>query len=149
MSASLSQRPARATVTALIVVAVAAAGWYVHGHVVSDMLVEGQVTGAALVWRPGVNSGGAQGHSSANEAAARRLARLVNDTPKLPKGPISCPADFGSQVTINFHRTGHQDQRVTIEPTGCAGPPGRGMTEAIRSDLEHLAPPGFWPQRLR
>lgn len=35
-----------------------------------------------------------------------------------------------------------------IALTGCAGPPGRIMTEALRKDLEHLAPQRFWPQML-
>jgi hypothetical protein len=149
MTASLSQRRARAIFTAVIVVALAAAGWFMYRHRLEDTSVKGPVTGATLVWRPGMNTGGAEGRTSADDPAARRLARLVNDTPELPTGTINCPADFGSQVIINFHDTGHQDQRVTIALTGCAGPSGRIMTDALRNDLEHLAPPGFWPENLR
>lgn len=148
MTVALGERGGRAILSAVIVVALAAAGWLLYRHVHESGLVEGQVTGAALVWRPGSNSGTAEIHSSADETAARRLAKLLNDTPKMPRGPINCPADFGSQVSVSFREEGHHDQRVTIALTGCAGPPSRLMTGALRDDLEHLAPPDFWPQRL-
>ncbi len=69
-------------------------------------------------------------------------------TPTLPKGPIDCPADFGSTVRVAFHRPNQQDQAIIIALTGCAGPPGRIMSDALRVDLKRLAPPGYWPQRL-
>jgi hypothetical protein len=138
----LRQLRPRTTVTALIVVAVLGAGWYLYGRVLDDPLVNGPVTGAALVWHPGVNSGGAAHHSSVNGSEARRLAQVLNHTSRSPEGPVNCPADFGSEVRVTFHGAGHQDQRVTIALTGCAGPTGRAMSEALKAELEGLAPRG-------
>jgi hypothetical protein len=148
MRAAMHQLRPRTIFTALIVMAVVGAGWHVYRGVREDTFVAGRVTGAALVWRPGMNSSGAEDRTSANAADARRLAHLIHTTHKQPRGPISCPANAGAQVRVTFHREGHADQQVTIALTGCAGPPGRIMSDILRDDLEQLAPPGFWPQRL-
>lgn len=107
---------------AVIVVAVVSAGWLLLGRVFDNGLVDGPVTGASLVWHPGMNSGGPNQHTNADAAEARRLAELVNSTHNLPRGPINCPADFGSTVRVVFHRLNQQDQAVTIALSGCAGP---------------------------
>ncbi len=107
------------------------------------------VTDAALVWHPGVNSGGPDLRSSADGVAATHLAELVNEAPDVPGGRLHCPADFGSQVQVTFHAARRHDQHVTISLTGCAGPTGRVMSEALGEDLDRLAPPGFWPDHLR
>jgi hypothetical protein len=64
-------------------------------------------------------------------------------TGTLSHGPINCPAEFGSTVRVAFHRPNQKDQAVIIALTGCAGPPGRIMSDALRADLERLAPRGF------
>lgn len=134
--------------TPVIVVAVVSAGWFLLGRAFDDSLVGGPVSGAVLVWHPGMNSGGPDQRTNTNAADARRLAELVNDTRNLPRGPITCPADFGSTVRVAFHTPNQQDQAVTIALSGCAGLPGRMMSDALHADLERLAPPGYWPQRL-
>lgn len=92
---------------------VVSVGGFLLGRVFNNTLVDGPVSGAELVWHPGVNSGGPDQQTSANAADARRLAELVNDTDNLPKGPIDCPADFGSRVRVAFHSPNQQDQAVT------------------------------------
>lgn len=145
MTEPLRQLGPRTVFTVLIAVVVVGAGWYVPGRALDDTLVAGQVTGASLVWRPGMNSGGAEQQGRANTAEARRLAQLINNTRERSNSLYSCPADFGTQVRVIFEGM-DQDQEVVLALTGCAGPPGRTMSNALQNDLERLAPPGFWPQ---
>jgi hypothetical protein len=132
-----------------ILIAALTLGWLVASRIGDGSLVDGPVTGAMLIWHPGVNSGGADVRSSASEADAGSLADLINKTRRPPSGPVNCPADFGSEVQVTFRREGDRDQPVAIELTGCAGPTGRMMSEPLQGNLRRLAPPGFWPERLQ
>lgn len=146
--AEWDRRRRRMIFMVVIVVAVVSAAWFLWGRTFNKDLVDGPVSGAALVWHPGMNSGGPEQRTDANAAEAMQLAELVNDTRNLPQGSINCPADFGSTVRVTFHRPNQKDRAVTIALSGCAGPPGRIMSDALHADLERLAPPGYWPQRL-
>ncbi len=149
MTAQLGWLRPRLTFAVVILVAALMLGWLVARRVVDDSLVEGPVTGATLVWHPGVNSGGVEVLSSANGADAGGLVDLINKTRRAPSGPVNCPADFGSGAQVTFRREGYRDQLVAIALTGCAGPANRMMNEPLRDDLRRLAPPGFWPERLQ
>ncbi len=149
MTAQLGRLRPGLTFAIGILVATLTLGWPVASRILDASLVDGPVTGATLIWHPGVNSGGAEVRSSANEADAGSLADLINKTSPSPSGSVNCPADYGSEVQVTFRREGDRDQPVAIALTGCAGPTGRMMSEPLQGNLRRLAPPGFWPERLQ
>lgn len=149
MAGQLGRLRPRVAFAMVILVAALTPGWLGATRIWRDSSVDGPVTGATLVWHPGVNGGGVDVRSTANGPDASGLADLINKTRRLPSGPVNCPADYGSEVQVTFRRAGYREQPVAIALTGCAGPAGRMMNEPLWDDLRRLAPPRFWPERLR
>lgn len=139
--------PARMTVAVALAVALGV-GWCLHSRLAGGPLVDEPITGAELLWHPGINSAGPDAASSTTAEAATTLARLVDHAPRQPRGEVNCPADFGSNVVVTFHTAHGHEQRVRVALTGCAGPIGQVMSEPLRAQLGRLAPAGFWPERL-
>ncbi len=57
-------------------------------------------------------------------AAAQTIAwltRHLNALPRFPSGPMSCPADDGSEIVAIFHYAKAPDDPVTVDLTGCQG----------------------------
>jgi hypothetical protein len=124
-------------------------GWSLWGRLFHEDLVPLPVTGATLVWHPGMNSGRAQSKTTLSAVDALQLAKLINTSDPRPKGPVNCPADFGSTTDASFYEDSRPTTHVSISLTGCAGPPERVMSDELSADLQRLAPTGFWPRQLQ
>ena len=124
-------------------------GWSLWGRLFHEDLVPLPVTGATLVWHPGMNSGRAQSKTTLSAVDALQLAKLINTSDPRPKGPVNCPADFGSTTDASFYEDSRPTTHVSISLTGCAGPPERVMSDELSAGLQRLAPTGFWPRQLQ
>jgi len=119
-------------------------GWSLWGRLFHEDLVPLPVTGATLVWHPGMNSGraptsrrpsaranSAQSKTTLSAVDALQLAKLINTSDPRPKGPVDCPADFGSTTDASFYEDSRPTTHVSISLTGCAGPPERVMSDDL------------------
>jgi hypothetical protein len=69
---------------------------------------------------------------------ARIVARMVCGLPRMPGGPMSCPADLGISYRLDFGAAGRRFPVVTLDSGGCQEVAGAGPERwAGRS-------PGFW-----
>ena len=70
-------------------------------------------------------------------AKARKIVALIDAQPRLPKRPISCPADYGQEIKLTFRAKpgGHVLATATMVTSGCGlvdltvggkAQPGRG-----------------------
>jgi hypothetical protein len=72
-------------------------------------------------------------------ASAQQVARALCDLPKMPKGPVHCPALFiGTTYHLIFTANGRQLPTVTIEATGCQTVTGVGAVRRASTS------PAFW-----
>jgi hypothetical protein len=72
-----------------------------------------------------------------NETDAKELYRIIMNSKPFPKGPISCPIDYGIQYDLIFNLNG-QPMDVLTEPGGC------GLTTINHSDERMLFSDQFW-----
>lgn len=128
--------------TSVAVVLIVAGIAYSRYHHRSSALVQLPVTGATITWRPNMNRQAPDSTTHIDASQATELAQAINATPKLPSGPIACPADFGSKATVDFSRRHHADEQEVIRLSGCAGPGNHGMTQRLLSVLKTIAPAG-------
>jgi hypothetical protein len=76
--------------------------------------------------------------SRASGVRARALAEAVCALPKLPPGPLGCPAQFLSHYVLVFTAGHRRFPAVTVQPTGCQTVSGLGRVRwAART-------PSFW-----
>jgi hypothetical protein len=74
-----------------------------------------------------------------NPARARAVARALCALPKMPSGPLHCPALFiGTTYHLIFTADGTQLPTVTIQATGCQTVTGVGPVRRASTS------PGFW-----
>ena len=72
-------------------------------------------------------------------ASAQQVARALCALPKMPHGPVHCPALFiGTTYHLIFTANGRQLPTVTIEATGCQTVTGVGAVRRASTS------PGFW-----
>lgn len=71
-------------------------------------------------------------------AQARAVAAAVCGLPVMPRGPMSCPADWGLSYRLSFAAGTRSFPVVTVAAGGCAAVTGAGPVRwTVRS-------PGFW-----
>jgi hypothetical protein len=71
-------------------------------------------------------------------ARARAVAAAVCGLPAMPRGPMSCPADWGVSYRLSFAAGTRSFPVVTAAAGGCAAVTGAGQARwTVRS-------PGFW-----
>ena len=67
------------------------------------------------------------------------VARAVCALPRMPRGPLACPADWGASYRLDFAAPGRRFAVVTVQASGCRRVSGAGPARwAVQS-------PGFWP----
>ena len=131
----------------MVVLAAAVIGWQMHTSSASPApLVDVPVTGARLTWDAGSNSNLPKVTTTVGASDASRVASLINATQPMGEGPYSCPMDDGSAVEAVFEASSGASQAVRIDLTGCAGPEGRFMGDALAAELHTLAPSGYYSQ---
>lgn len=78
------------------------------------------------------------GVSVSSPAQARSVAEAVCGLPAMPRGPMSCPADWGLSYRLSFAAGTRSFPVVTAAVGGCAAVTGAGTVRwTVRS-------PGFW-----
>lgn len=103
------------------------------------------VTGAELRWDAGQGPNQPDRTTVLDAREATILANRINETPERAPGVYNCPADQGIQVTARFESSDAAAQVVQISLTGCGGPAGRQMSDALAAELRKLAPAGYYP----
>ena len=69
---------------------------------------------------------------------ARAVARAVCALPRMPRGVVACPADWGVSYRLEFAASGRRFGVVTVQAGGCRRVSGAGPPRwAVQS-------PGFW-----
>jgi hypothetical protein len=69
---------------------------------------------------------------------ARAVARAVCALPRMPRGAVACPADWGVSYQLRFAASGRRFGVVSVQPGGCRRVSGAGPPRwAVQS-------PGFW-----
>ena len=69
---------------------------------------------------------------------ARTVARAVCALPRMPRGAVACPADWGVSYQLEFAASGRRFGVVTVQAGGCRRVSGVGSPRwAVQS-------PGFW-----
>lgn len=63
----------------------------------------------------------------------RDLAAALCELPKMPPGPVTCPAEFGSSVRFVFAAGRHPFPPVTVQASGCRVVTGLGPARTARS----------------
>ena len=83
--------------------------------------------------------------------SVRHLATALCGLPRAPRGPVSCPADFGGSFRLAFAAGGRPFPPVTVQVSGCRVVTGLGPARTGRSaafwrtlgkDLGFKLPPG-------
>jgi hypothetical protein len=69
---------------------------------------------------------------------ARAVAQALCALPRMPRGPMSCPADLGVSYRLVFSAAGRQFAVVTIRAGGCQQVSGAGPVRWLARS------PGFW-----
>jgi len=69
---------------------------------------------------------------------ARAVARALCGLPRMPRGPMSCPADLGVGYRLVFSASGRRFGVVTLAAGGCQRVSGAGPVRWIARS------PGFW-----
>jgi hypothetical protein len=67
-------------------------------------------------------------------ANARSIAHTMCGLPAFPRGPRSCPADFGNTMTFNFGASGRVFSPVTVQMSGCRAVSGLMPTRSWDRD---------------
>ena len=57
---------------------------------------------------------------------ARAVARAVCALPRMPRGPLACPADWGASYRLEFAAAGRRFAVVTVQASGCRRVSGAG-----------------------
>jgi hypothetical protein len=68
-----------------------------------------------------------------NPGQVRDLATALCELPKMPPGPVTCPAEFGSSVRFEFAAGGRPFPPVTVHTSGCRVVTGLGPARTARS----------------
>ena len=63
----------------------------------------------------------------------RTLAAALCALPKMPRGPVNCPAPFTGSLRLAFAARGHPFPPVTVQVTGCRVVTGLGPARAASS----------------
>ena len=63
----------------------------------------------------------------------RTLAAAVCALPRMPRGPVNCPAPFTGSLRLAFAARGHPFPPVTVQVTGCRVVTGLGPARAASS----------------
>jgi hypothetical protein len=63
----------------------------------------------------------------------RDLATALCELPKMPPGPVTCPAEFGSSVRFGFAARGRPFPPVTVQASGCRVVTGLGPARTASS----------------
>jgi hypothetical protein len=63
----------------------------------------------------------------------RALATALCELPKMPSGPMACPAEFGSSVRFVFAAGGRPFPPVTVQASGCRVVTGLGPARTAGS----------------
>ena len=63
----------------------------------------------------------------------RGLATALCGLPKMPRGPVSCPAQFGGSLRIAFAAGGRPFRPVIVQVSGCRVVSGLGPARAAPS----------------
>jgi len=71
-------------------------------------------------------------------ATVRRVAQALCALPKMPRGALHCPADFGITYQLTFFTKSHSFPTVGIDATGCQKVHGLGPARWVSRS------PGFW-----
>jgi hypothetical protein len=69
---------------------------------------------------------------------ARTVARAVCVLPRMPRGILACPADFGISYRLEFAAARRRLAVVTVDPGGCGRVAGAGPARWAEKS------PGFW-----
>jgi len=75
-------------------------------------------------------------------AQARQLAIDICKLPRMPGGPISCPADLGGGYVLQFSAHGNRFHAITLGTSGCQVVSGTGSGRARWVSRERV----FWQQ---
>lgn len=70
--------------------------------------------------------------------AVQAVARALIDLPKMPSGPMYCPADFGIVYHLVFFSGSQRLLAVSVDATGCETVRGLGATRWVAGS------PAFW-----
>jgi hypothetical protein len=68
----------------------------------------------------------------------RGLAAALCGLPKMPRGPVSCPAQFGGSLRLAFAAGGRPFRPVIVQMSGCRVVSGLGPARTVPSAA-------FWP----
>lgn len=63
----------------------------------------------------------------------RGLATALCALPKMPRGPVSCPAQFGGSLQLAFAAGGRPLRPVIVQMSGCRMVSGLGPARAVPS----------------
>lgn len=63
--------------------------------------------------------------------SVRHLATALCGLPKLPRGPVNCPADFGGSFRLAFTAGGRPFPLVTVQTSGCHVVTGLGPARTV------------------
>jgi hypothetical protein len=115
------------------------------GH--AAVTVDANPTGLVSTWLPGVNSRACTAITiSSGRAVATAIANEIRAAPLSSPAARNCPAVDGAAVQLVFSYSSPAPELAVAELTGCAAvrAPGRSprdVTEALRSQLNTIAPP--------
>lgn len=74
-----------------------------------------------------------RGFTMKEPLSVRHLATALCGLPKAPRGPVSCPADFGSSFRLAFAAGGRPFPLVTVQTSGCQLVTGLGPARTVPS----------------
>ena len=81
--------------------------------------------------------------TATDPALVRRVARFACRLPRLPKGPLFCPADFGIVYRLSFSAGPVTFPPLLADSSGCEQLTGLGPTATSRARWI-ATHPGFW-----
>lgn len=141
--------PATSTPTPRIIGPVCANGLHVTGAANGLATADANPTGLVSTWLPGMNSHTCKAETvSSGPDVASTIANEIRQAPQPYPGIRSCPMDDNTAVELVFSYASRKPEVIYVTLTGCASitAPGRSprdMTEALRTELSAIAPPGW------